>query len=609
MRSFEKLKMDYDIHTMVSHDIPSLNQLSRQFNHAGPVLIKHSAGIALYGYDLEKREWQIKTLQIDSDVQYEMSQLFSHSKVKLSQLSNTLKDQICSNHSEVVRQLPRQPTLRTEEAREIRTGDFSQFRDLHGGMRERHPHHPGRMVQRTRSNQQLPYQEADQLTNYRVRSRFEIYKDIHEAVLAKKGSMPAVRSAPFSIEPRGIPASVKEFDTTEQHMLFIPNENESEEKKLQVALDIRLGPALKGLLRNYGEDGNLEVFEGSLVDMLAFYRSRDFEINDEIQFPSTGRYYRFINTVTHQDVMVLGALQSEANLISQLLTLKKAGVTIDKVKIYGDTISINQSIEHDIKKFRELLISKDADFHHSALVIAGNGGILDQAISKSHHIDLSKEIIISPEGSRCKMTYYPLLEGSGIINLQMPYGEVMGPMVSVMAEELSVRRIFLAGVGGALVTPEKNKTDPVGQFYLFGRSHDDKGTNAYELELDEMLLPNPDLTGSAVVFDDLNNKTASHVHVDSPFLETRSWLERNQQSGHTVVDCETHYCFEAIKKWNQQKPDDKIKIMPGLFISDVVGHSPLVSVSHNSYKWLDSVLDNFVQKIQEEKPFFSLKRP
>ena len=243
------------------------------------------------------------------------------------------------------------------------------------------------------------------------------------------------------------------------------------------------------------------------------------------------------------------------------------------------------------------------------MVIAGNGGILDQAISKSHHIDFSKEIITSPEGSQCKMTYYPLHGGSGIINLQMPYGEVMGPMVSGMAEELSVRRIFLAGVGGALVTPEKNNTDPVGQFYLFGRSTDDKGTNAYELESDEMLLPDPDLTSSAVVFDDLNNKKASHVHVDSPFLETRSWLERNQQSGHTVVDCETHYCFEAIKKWNQQKPDDKIKIMPGLFISDVVGHTPLVSVSHNSYKWLNSVLDNFVQKIQEDKPFFSLKRP
>jgi hypothetical protein len=122
LQSFETLKSDYDIHTIVSHDIPPLDILSRQFNPAGPVLIQHSGGIALCGYDLEKRKWQIKTLQIDSDVQNEISQLFRNDKVKLSQLSNTLKDQICSNHSEVVRQLPRQATLRTDEAKEIAEG-------------------------------------------------------------------------------------------------------------------------------------------------------------------------------------------------------------------------------------------------------------------------------------------------------------------------------------------------------------------------------------------------------------------------------------------------------------------------------------------------------
>jgi hypothetical protein len=467
-----------------------------------------------------------------------------------------------------------------------------------------HPHLIG-SLQRTPSGraEELPYDAANQLTHYGVRSAQEVYQDL----LKQNITIPTRLPATFSRQSRQIPRSVQEFSSTDEHMLFIPNDNESEEKKVQTALDIRLGPVLKGLLKTYGEQEAIEAFQGSVHEMIAFYRSRDYELDTEILFPSTGRYYRFTNQYTRKDVMVLGALQSEANLISQLLTLKKAGVAVNDIKIYGDTTSINQSIANDIEKFRKLLISKKADFENAALVIAGNGGILDEAICKLDYIDSSREIITSSTGSRCKMTYYPLKGESGLINLQMPYGEVMGPMVSIMAKELYVRRIFLAGVGGALINSDYFETRPVGQFYLFGKSSDAVGINSYELEPDEMMLPDRKLNASAVIFDDLEQKNASHVHVDSPFLETKLWLECSQQRNHTIVDCETYYCFEAIKHWNKENPHNKIKIMPGLFISDVVGHKSLVSVSHDSYQCLELVLENFVEQIQEEKLDHSAK--
>ncbi|QLZ69889.1 hypothetical protein FOLKNPGA_02689 [Legionella sp. PC1000] len=601
-------------------DSKSLLELSEKNGHA-PILIIQNNQLKIFGYkprsNVAPGDWHLRTLYFSDNLKDPIIQkAWTQNMIKFSELDPKMQEIIANNHQEIQTRRRRVPTLTDEHIIEdIKKG--RSLSPLHKQARQQHFFYEASLrTQKELSYYavsggfKVPYVVAIQGTNYKVRSAAKVIAELR----SKGKSGPESPSQREHSENRSkvgthIPACVQKFDPNDNHTLFIPLEGQTKENKIQQSLDMRLGGPLKGLLRSCGNNGQLEAFLGPTEDMIGFYKDRGFDLVEEIWFPSTGRYYSFINKETGDFIITLAGLQSQANLISQLLTLKMAGVNVDKVKVYGDTQSIEHDITQDILNFKEKLLSSGINLEkqNTALVIAGNGGILGREIERlDEDIDVDGQIKSEP-GSKCAMTFYPTKGAKGgvvgIINLSMPYGEVMGPMMTDMAEHLHVREVFLAGIGGAIGRREEKLEEDVveqhiGTYHVFFTTTNPETGARYTLEDTEVIMPPIDQKGKGWLNDE---SVGLHVHVDSPFIETFGWLEERMDEGCTMVDCESHFAIERIKKWNEDHPEDKIRIMPGLLVSDYVGHKSLGALTPDTCKHVKPFLEHFVERIKEPR--------
>jgi hypothetical protein len=64
-----------------------------------------------------------------------------------------------------------------------------------------------------------------------------------------------------------------------------------------------------------------------------------------------------------------------------------------------------------------------------------------------------------------------------------------------------------------------------------------------------------------------------NITVDSPLVETEKWLKKHEKSK-TSVDVETYHILKALKEAKAKNLN--MKILPGVFTSDVLGAHPLV---------------------------------
>ncbi|MFC0139594.1 hypothetical protein ACFFJN_05650 [Erwinia mallotivora] len=95
-----------------------------------------------------------------------------------------------------------------------------------------------------------------------------------------------------------------------------------------------------------------------------------------------------------------------------------------------------------------------------------------------------------------------------------------------------------------------------------------------------------------------NARLTSNVTVDSPLQETQRWLEDNKDTGN--VDVETAHILRALTEARSN-----VKVLPGLFVSDVVGEHPLegkISTA-DAYQKLPEFVTAALRMIRESSPY------
>ena len=78
-----------------------------------------------------------------------------------------------------------------------------------------------------------------------------------------------------------------------------------------------------------------------------------------------------------------------------------------------------------------------------------------------------------------------------------------------------------------------------------------------------------------------------NVTVDSPLIETEKWYEDHKNKFQNV-DVETYH---IVKAYESYKGENEVKIVPGLFISDVLKDEPLnEKIGSNAYEHFGDLL-------------------
>ena len=364
------------------------------------------------------------------------------------------------------------------------------------------------------------------------------------------------------------------FNLTEKNTLITtdPDVDHNKPKDLEKILDIRLYPVLRNLIKG----NRMELFLGTINEMIAYYRSKNAVILFEFTIPSSATYY--LAKRGEDDLFVIMAgLVGRENLIAQLITLKLAGISLDNIEIIGEIthfkVLFNNDFNSAIKKFPTLQTKAHV------LIVAGCR--LEGMVSQVVKDELGEKLETSEQfkGNIISFVYDLLSNGTiGIItlnlNLNLNYGEITEEVVKLFLENCNCSHVFIEGAAGYLST-----LFPIGTRITISKARNVEG---------EIVQVEP-------WFKD-DNISPMHLHVPTIFIETYNWLKEAKEY-RTSVDIETFYILRAIQNHKIKiKIKIKIKADCGLFISDHVGEKSLREYS-NVFKEYSHVLTRFLRRI------------
>ncbi len=366
-----------------------------------------------------------------------------------------------------------------------------------------------------------------------------------------------------------------ELDITLPHTLFLNEEGtETCAQQVRNALDIRLGPTIKGLARHC----QVMVYVGPEEALRTVFADRGYNVGVKLSVPSTAKFYiahkrETSHTLFTQNTIILSGLQSEHNLLSQLYTLKFAGVDISKVKILGDPNYFKSQIKKDMALIREQIGDVP-----KILIIAGNSDFYRKQVGARPDVCQHAEKRV--EGGIVSVSYFPFTKTSGgaegILILDMPYGETMALMTECLIE-MGCFTIFNGGAGGAL----PGKGFKVGDILHIKASLKD----GEKVVLD----PRGVFPGAERLREGL------HHHVDSPLAETMPLIQSFLHQGAEIIDVETHYLIKAVNKAIARGMP--VNIYNILSVSDVVCEHALRTIGKdNAFRDVTLELDLFIEQ-------------
>lgn len=375
-----------------------------------------------------------------------------------------------------------------------------------------------------------------------------------------------------------IPSEVLEFMPSAKNTLITtdPNEPNNKQEDLQKILDVRLYPALRNLMK----ENKVEIFLGTKQEMAAYYKTKGSTVLFEFSIPSSATYY-LVKTNKNELVVVMAGLVGRENMIAQLITMKLAGLNIEKVEIIGTVDHFGNRIQQDLYKLLQNI--PDLSKGNKVLVVAGCG-LEERAVSVitkefSGNLDQPKVF----KGDILSLTYIPLSapkrDIQGFISLSQNYGEISEDIIRLLLENCHCKYVFTGGAGGYIPNDCCSQRPEIGSRIPIAKAMNEKGEVA-----------------SLNDADHLGEKTENfHLQIPCIFLETYEWLEKAKQRG-AGVDVETFYFIRAIQNYNIKHPADKVKADCGYFVSDYVGEKPLREFSQ-VYTTYDEVLSGFLQKL------------
>ena len=398
----------------------------------------------------------------------------------------------------------------------------------------------------------------------------------------------------FSKE-RPIPNYIKAFDSLEPHTIPIDQ-----------YLDERLSRTIRLLISKVNQHGrNTEIFIGSEDQMMCFYTYFGYGRIACLKTDSSLHYYLFSKEEDPKlnKIVILG-VGNETKLNHLLLQLKLGNVDLDKIIIRGsleDTLHENQQklnaiIEDLVEEIdtvfmgnRSLILIEFAKRKYPKEMRGTSNKIEAEKIAekllKTHHNLKTYEI----GDGIYKFSCFELRirnKNVEIICFRMPNGSLARIATEALIRK-GVHHFVMLGAGGSL-----SSMSSIGSYHLIKSTiYNNNPIHLSELHLKEMKV---DLSGIPL-FENGNNVT-----LDSPLSETRSWLTQMRNTNFTSVDVETYHIIKGIQ--NYEKYSNKIEVLPGIFISDIVGDCPLTEKikSRNTWAYLPQFLNICFEYIEKK---------
>ena len=400
----------------------------------------------------------------------------------------------------------------------------------------------------------------------------------------------------FSKE-RSIPKYIKDFNISEPHM--IPTEQ---------YLDVRISRTIRILISKVNEHGrNTEIFIGSENQMLLFYSNLGLELIANLKTNSSLKYYLFANRENPNlnKIVILG-VGNETKLNHLLLQLKLSKVDLNKVVIRGN---IEDALYENQQKLKDIIENLEGEID---TVFMGNRSLILVEFAKRKYPKEMKSALNETDAEKIaekllqknnKLKTYIIGEGVykfsyfewqirnknvGIIGCRMPNGSLARIATEAFIKK-GIRHFIMLGAGGSL-----SSLSTVGSYQLINSAtHNNNIISLSELNVKKMKLELSDIP----LLENGNNIT-----LDSPLVETRSWLSKVRNIKLTSVDVETYHIIKGFENSQKFGKKAKIEILAGLFISDVVGDCPLIEKikTRNTWSHLPKFLNNCFDIIEKQ---------
>ncbi|STX50908.1 Uncharacterised protein [Legionella busanensis] len=367
-----------------------------------------------------------------------------------------------------------------------------------------------------------------------------------------------------------LPNIVRAFNPSEKNTLFANSESSSQDQEQEIkrALDIRLYPTIRRII---GEKATT-VFLGSKVELQAYTESVKEKILIEIEVPSSVKFYLALNNAGELKVYISN-LVSHENLIQQLITLKIAGIDLQKIPILGNTEQYKLICKEDLLAFEKQASTYLAK--KNILIIAGCS--LEDTVSSSLEQMFNGKISKNKfSGHLVSLSYIQSQHAPhvGFIVLNLNYGEICEEQISIILEKFNCIGVFSGSAAGYIPKVSAEKLPEIGDRIAI------RSAKHY--------------SGELVKLDE--NNTNLHLHVPTIFVETFNWLKEAKDLKASTVDVETFYILRAVQRYKQANPLAKLHTDIGVFISDYVGEKPLRSY-HNVFAQYPLILQNFVEQV------------
>lgn len=423
------------------------------------------------------------------------------------------------------------------------------------------------------------------------------------------------------------PSEIINLDITQPHTM-----------PYQGYLEVRLSRAILNFMEWVNKSGpNTEIFIGSYDQMLKFYEAIDYRIIGEMQTNSSIRFALVQNRFKQAQCKVVACnLVNETKLHHLLLQLRYSKVDMTCVRIRGDVPyqkslciqelhdNFSKHVPNDVdiafmgtqmqilievaKRFYPDLMKKAKDNHEEdeyarALLGETKDKTKKPAIpadspmrppekfTKKSPTFSIEAVIAAKEQTKIRhfRTQQDILGGIysysliklkiedrewSIIAFKMPNGN-LAYHATIELIRKGVRHFVMVGAGGSL-----NEEADLGSYQVIQTTMMRDGPQIHldairPIELNSQKIP---------LYSGRRNET-----VCSPLDEITAWYEGALKNRIESVDCETYHIAKALK----EASGIPMRILPGLFTSDVIVHRPLSEkVGKHAYTYLPALVQS-----------------
>ncbi len=373
----------------------------------------------------------------------------------------------------------------------------------------------------------------------------------------------------IKIRSMSMPATFHESDlicqpATKEVPIELPDLLEEHTMNVTSYLRNRMSSGVMDFAKNHG----CEFFcGGNEASMLNYYKKRGFDQCSEISSNTSTKNYIFSSKMDGVSILVMSGMGSSTRIAHQMLQLHYSGVDVDRmVTMIGSIKELKQKMLDELQQELTKPISVD----EKVLFIGVRRKIMEHIAEIEFNSEISGDETYKKLVSEGKIIQHTVAnftfdstivekEGKKVLfsALRMPNGDLAYDACKAFLAG-GYSHIILCGAGGRICGDAK-----VGDYVALSSSeHNGQTVSLEKIDNIKRIVPEG--------LDFLKQDITTNTTVNSPLVETKNWLDKNRKSEIGTVDVETAHIFRAI---NEAERD--ILVIPGMFVSDVLGSHPL----------------------------------